>query len=46
MKSLTKELWMDVPKRRAIVSIHDDVERLVADSGVQEGIALVNAKRN
>ena len=29
MKSLTKELWMHVPGRRAIVSIHDDVERLV-----------------
>jgi secondary thiamine-phosphate synthase enzyme len=43
MKTLTKELWMNVPQRRAIVSIHDEVERLVADSGVQEGIVLVNA---
>ena len=43
MKSLTKELWMEVPERRAIVSIHRDVERLVAESGVQEGLALVNA---
>ena len=43
MKTLTKELWMEVPKRRAIVSIHKDVERLVKESGVQDGIALINA---
>jgi secondary thiamine-phosphate synthase enzyme len=43
MKSLTRELWMNVPTRRAIVSLHDEVERLVAESGVQEGLALVNA---
>jgi len=43
MKTLTKELWMEVPRRRAIVSIHKEVERLVAESGVQDGIALVNA---
>lgn len=43
MKSLTKELWMNVPQRRAIVSIHEDVERLVAESGVREGIVLCNA---
>jgi len=43
MKTLTKELWMEVPKRRAIVSIHDEVERAVAESGVKEGMALINA---
>jgi secondary thiamine-phosphate synthase enzyme len=43
MKTLTQELWMEVPQRRAIVSIHDEVERLVAASGVREGLALVNA---
>ena len=43
MKTLTKEIWMDVPQRRAIVSIHNEVERLVAESGVQEGLVLVNA---
>ncbi len=43
MKSLTKELWLEVPERRAIVSIHDDVERLVAESGIGDGIVLVNA---
>jgi secondary thiamine-phosphate synthase enzyme len=43
MKTLTKEIWMDIPQRRAIVSIHNEVERLVDKSGVQEGIVLVNA---
>lgn len=43
MKVLTKELWMNVPQRRGIVSIHDEIERLVLDSGVQEGLVLVNA---
>jgi secondary thiamine-phosphate synthase enzyme len=43
MKTLTKELWMEVPTRRAIVSIHDEVERLVAESGVRDGLVLVNA---
>jgi secondary thiamine-phosphate synthase enzyme len=43
MKTLTKEIWMDVPQRRAIVSIHRQVEELVAQSGVQNGLALINA---
>ncbi len=43
MKTLTKEIWMNIPQRRAIVSIHNEVERLVDKSGVQEGIVLVNA---
>ena len=43
MKTLTKEIWMDVPRRRQIISIHNEVEQLVTESGVQEGIVLVNA---
>lgn len=43
MKTLTKELWMEVPARLGIISIHDDVEQLVAESGVAEGLVLVNA---
>ena len=43
MKSLTKEIWMDVPRRRGIVSLHERVEELVAESGVREGLVLVNA---
>lgn len=43
MKTLTKEIWMDIPQRRTIVSIHNEVERLVDKSGVQEGLVLINA---
>ena len=43
LKTLTKELWMNVPERRAIVSIHRDVEKLVAESNVKEGLVLINA---
>jgi secondary thiamine-phosphate synthase enzyme len=43
MKSLTKELWMNVPSRRAFVNITPQVEALVAQSGIQEGLCLVNA---
>jgi len=43
MKTLTKEIWMDIPQRRAIVSIHHEVEQLVGKSGVQDGLILINA---
>ncbi len=43
MKTLTREIWMNVPARRRIVSIHKQVEELVKESGVQDGIVLVNA---
>ena len=44
MKTLTKEIWMEIPERRAIVSIHREVEHLVAESRIQDGLALINAK--
>ena len=43
MKTLTRELWLEVPSRRAIVSLHRQVEALVRESGVREGLVLVNA---
>ena len=43
MKTQTEELWVNVPERRAIVSIHRDVERIVRKSGVKDGLVLVNA---
>ncbi len=43
MKSLTKELWFDIPTRRAYINITPQVEELVTQSGVQEGLCLVNA---
>ena len=43
MKTLTKEIWVNTPQRRAIVSIHNEIERLVDESGVRDGLVLVNA---
>ncbi|HOK00278.1 MAG TPA: secondary thiamine-phosphate synthase enzyme YjbQ [Termitinemataceae bacterium] len=43
MKSLTKELWFETKQRREFINITDQVEALVAASGVQEGLCLVNA---
>ena len=43
MKTLTQEIWMDVPRRRAIISIHNEIERLVSKSGVTDGLVLINA---
>ena len=43
MRHLTREIWLEVPQRRQIISLHRQVEALVAESGVQEGLCLVNA---
>ncbi|HLK62135.1 MAG TPA: secondary thiamine-phosphate synthase enzyme YjbQ [Bryobacteraceae bacterium] len=43
MKSFRKELWFDVPGRRAFLNITPEVERCLRESGVKEGLVLVNA---
>jgi secondary thiamine-phosphate synthase enzyme len=43
MKSFRKELWMHVPGRRGFVNITRGVHGAIRDSGVQEGLVLVNA---
>ena len=43
MKHLTQELWFDVPTRRAFINITPQVEELITQSGIQEGLCLVNA---
>src|SRR6266404_2868385 len=43
MISFRKELWLSVPTRRAFVNITGEVEAALKDSGVQEGLVLVNA---
>jgi secondary thiamine-phosphate synthase enzyme len=43
MKHLRKELWFNTPNRRDYVNITDEVEALVRQSGVQDGLCLVNA---
>ena len=44
MKSYRKELIFEVPGRRAFINITPDVNTALEDSGVLEGLVLVNAK--
>lgn len=43
MKSYREELWFEIPTRRAFLNITPDVERALAESGIREGLCLVNA---
>ncbi len=43
MKSFRKELWYNTPTRRAFVNITGEIENWVKESGVKEGMVLVNA---
>lgn len=43
MKSLRKELWFEIPSRRGFVNVTPQVEEAVQESGVREGLCLVNA---
>ena len=43
MKSFRKELWFNTPARVAFVNITAQVDACIRDSGVKEGMALVNA---
>jgi len=43
MKSYRKELWFNVPNRRDFINITPQVEACLRESGIQEGLALVNA---
>jgi secondary thiamine-phosphate synthase enzyme len=43
VKSFRKELWFEVPGRRAFLNITREVEDCLRESGVKEGLVLVNA---
>ena len=43
MKSFRKELWFEIPSRRGFVNITRQVETCLRESGVLEGLVLVNA---
>jgi len=43
MKSYRKELWFNVPGRRAFINITPQIEDCLKESGVKEGLVLVNA---
>lgn len=43
MKSFRKELWFNAPTRVAFINITQQVEQCVIESGVREGLVLINA---
>jgi secondary thiamine-phosphate synthase enzyme len=43
MRSYRKELWFEVSGRRAFINITPKVEDAISESGVREGLVLVNA---
>ncbi len=43
MKSYRKELWFNIPGRRAFINITPQVVECLQESDIQEGLVLVNA---
>lgn len=43
MKSYRKELWLNINKRRDYLNITPQVEEALRESGIHEGLCLVNA---
>ena len=43
MKSYRKELWFNIPSRTGFVNITPEVVSAVGESGIREGLCLVNA---
>ena len=43
MKTFHKELWFHIPERMGFINITPDVKTAVDESGIQDGLCLVNA---
>ena len=43
MKSYRQELWFEIPSRRGFVNITPQVQNCLKESGVSQGLALINA---
>ncbi len=43
MKTFRKELWFNVPNRRGFINITPQIEKCLRESGIREGLILVNA---
>jgi secondary thiamine-phosphate synthase enzyme len=43
MRSHRKELWFETPTRTAFVNITSDVASALSESGIRDGLCLVNA---
>lgn len=44
MKSYRKEIWFQVPGRRAFINITQQVEQCLKESGIKEGLVLCKPK--
>jgi secondary thiamine-phosphate synthase enzyme len=43
MKSYKKELWFNTPERVTFINITNQVEDALGESGIKEGLCLINA---
>lgn len=43
MKNYRKELWFNIPERRGFINITRQVEDCIRESGISEGLILINA---
>ncbi len=43
MKTYRHEIWLEIPQRRMFLNITPQVRQCLAESGIQEGLCLVNA---
>ena len=43
MKSFRKEIWLNIPTRMAFANITPQVEECLRESGIHEGLVLINA---
>lgn len=43
MRTYRKELWFNTPERVALINITPQVEECLRESGIREGLALINA---
>ena len=43
MKTFRKELWFETKTRKAFINITPEVEKCLKESGIKEGLVLVNA---
>ena len=43
MKHLREELWFNVPDRRGYINITDQIQKLITQSEISNGLCLVNA---
>jgi len=43
MRSFRKELWFTIPSRRGFINITPQVEDCIRESGITDGLCLVNA---